>query len=96
MKDLTKVIKRPLITEKFTALKEAYNRYAFEVDKNANKHDVKKAIEMAFKVKVTDVATMNVRGKVKRQGRNEGRRPSWKKAVVTLAKDQKLEIAEGV
>ena len=96
MKDLTKVIKKPLVTEKFTALKEAYNRYAFEVDKNANKHDVKRAIEAAFKVKVTDVATMNVRGKVKRQGRNEGRRPSWKKAVVTLAKDQKLEIAEGV
>lgn len=96
MRDLTKVIKKPLVTEKFTALKETFNRYAFVVDKNANKHDIKKAIEAAFKVKVTDVATMNVRGKIKRQGRNEGKRPDWKKAVVTLAKDQKLEIAEGV
>lgn len=96
MRDLTKVIKKPLVTEKFTALKEAFNRYAFVVDKNANKHDIKKAIEAAFKVKVTDVATMNVRGKIKRQGRNEGKRPDWKKAVVTLAKDQKLEIADGV
>jgi len=96
MKDFNKVIKKPLITEKFTALKEAYNRYAFEVDKNANKHDVKRAIESVFKVKVTDVATMNVRGKIKRQGRNEGKRPDWKKAVVTLAKDQKLDIGDGV
>jgi large subunit ribosomal protein L23 len=96
MNDLTKIIKRPLITEKFTGLKETLNRYAFEVDKKANKHDIKRAVEAAFKVKVTDVATMNVYGKIKRQGRSQGKRPDWKKAVVTLAKDQKIELAEGV
>ncbi len=96
MKDYKNVIKRPLITEKLTNQRETLNRYGFEVDKRANKHDIKRAIETAFKVKVIDVATMNVRGKVKRYGRTQGPRPDWKKAIVTVAKDQKIEVIEGV
>jgi large subunit ribosomal protein L23 len=96
MKDYKSVIKRPLITEKLTNQRETLNRYGFEVDKRANKHDIKRAIEAAFKVTVIDVATMNVRGKVKRYGRTEGPRPDWKKAIVTVAKDQKIELIEGV
>ena len=96
MKDYKSIIKRPLITEKLTTQRETLNRYGFEVDKRANKHDIKHAIEQAFKVKVVEVTTMNVRGKNKRYGRSEGRRPDWKKAIVTVAKDQKIEVIEGV
>jgi len=96
MKDYKSIIKRPLITEKLTNQREAHNRYGFEVDKRANKHDIKQAVEQAFKVKVVEVTTMNVRGKNKRYGRSEGKRPDWKKAIVTVAKDQKIEVIEGV
>ena len=96
MKDYKSVIRRPLITEKLTAQREAYNRYGFEVDKRANKHDIKRAVEAAFKVTVVDVATINMRGKVKRYGRTQGPRPDWKKAIVTVAKDKKIELIEGV
>jgi large subunit ribosomal protein L23 len=96
MKDFFSIIKRPLITEKVTALREAHNRYGFEVAGWANKHQIKQAVESVFKVKVLDVTTMNVRGKVKRLGRTQGRRPDWKKAIVTLAKDNKIELIEGI
>jgi len=90
------IIKRPLITEKITNLRETYNRYGFEVARDANKHQIKQAVETLFKVKVKEVTTMNVMGKTKRLGRNQGKRPDWKKAIVTLAKDQKIETIEGI
>ena len=96
MNDLHAVIKRPVVTEKITALREAHNRYSFEVAPWANKLQIKRAVEALFKVKVTGVTTMNIRGKVKRLGRNTGRRPDWKKAIVTLAKDNKIELIEGI
>ncbi len=91
-----RIIIRPLITEKITNLREKFNRYGFEVSRDANKHQIKQAVETLFKVKVTEVTTMNVMGKTKRLGRNQGKRPDWKKAIVTLAKDQKIEMIEGI
>ena len=88
------IIRRPIITER--SMEAVYDRegneikkYTFEVPKTANKVEIKKAVEEVFGVKVSDVNTMNVTGKLKRMGRNEGRRPSWKKAIVTLAADSK-------
>ncbi len=71
------------------------NQLAFEVDRRANKIEIKKAVERIFKVQVEDVRTMNYQGKRKRLGRNEGRRRHWKKAVVTLKPGQKIEFFEG-
>lgn len=88
------VIKRPLITEKSTAL-GAENKYAFAVAPTANKTEIKRAVEAIFKVKVKEVHTMRVRGKRRRMGRFEGRRPHWKKAVVTLHEGERIEIFEG-
>ena len=88
------VIRKPLVTEKITRLQEKLNQYAFEVDPGANKIEIKHAIEERFKVKVTAVRTMNVRGKVKRLGRFTGRRANWKKAVITLAPGDKLDLFE--
>lgn len=90
------IIKRPLITEKATALKSASNTVLFAVDSRANKKQVRDAVEKLFKVKVSDVRTMNVAGKVKRRGRTFGLRPGWKKAVVTLKAGDKIEFFEGV
>jgi large subunit ribosomal protein L23 len=89
------VLVRPLITEKSTYLSGA-NKYVFEVLKSANKVQIKQAVETAFNVSVVEVNTMNVRGKMKRIGRNRGMTRDWKKAVVTLAPDDKLELFEGV
>jgi len=94
--NLTDVIKRPLITEKATQLKGAANSVLFAVDPRANKKEVREAVEKMFKVKVVDVRTMNVAGKVKRRGRTVGLRPGWKKAVVTLSEGDKIEFFEGV
>ena len=88
------VLLRPLITEKLTALQDTLNNYAFEVDPEANKLQIQKAVEKRFNVKVTKVRTMNFMGKLKRQGRFEGRRKHWKKAVITLAEGQKIELFE--
>ncbi len=95
MKSSLTIIKRPLVTEKMTSLQEKYNQYAFEVDNNSNKIEIKRAVEERFDVKVTKVRTMNVLGKVKRLGRFTGRRSGWKKAVVTLAEGQSIELVEG-
>ncbi len=88
------ILKRPIISERSmeTVLDREGNeikKYTFEVPKTANKIEIKKAVEEVFGVKVAKVNTMNVLGKVKRMGRTEGRRPSWKKAVVTLTDDSK-------
>ena len=91
-----KILKRPLITEKIAALQDSQNKYAFEVDKNANKIEIKKAIEERFEVKVQSVRTMNVGGKMKTLGRFTGRRSSWKKAIVTLKPGQSIDFFENI
>ena len=90
MKNLYEVIRRPLITEKSTALKETQRTLGFEVHRDATKPEIKKAVEALFGVKVQDVRVANVHGKVKRQGRYAGKRPDWKKAYVVLKKDEKM------
>jgi len=93
------IIRRPLVTEKSTILREHEDHpvLAFEVAPSANKIQVKIAVEELFKVKVVDVRIFNVSGKMKRQGRFEGRRRSWRKAYVRLVKGQKVpEFVEGV
>ena len=90
------IVRAPLLTEKGHDLKEKYNQVAFRVDRRANKVQVKEAVEEIFKVKVKSVNIMNVQGKKKRLGRNTGKRPDWKKAVVTLLPGETIEIIEGV
>jgi large subunit ribosomal protein L23 len=90
MKNLYEVVRRPLITEKTTALKETQRSLCFEVHKDASKPEIKKAVETLFGVKVQDVRVANVHGKVKRQGRYVGRRPDWKKAYVVLKQGEKM------
>ena len=85
MKALHQIIKRPLITEKSNLIREAGQTVTFEVAKDANKIEIKQAVEQAFKVKVKDVRTMVTAGKTKRVGRSVGKRSAVKKAYVTLA-----------
>ncbi|MCH8863804.1 MAG: 50S ribosomal protein L23 [Chloroflexi bacterium] len=92
---LYNVLVRPLITEKNTIL-QALNKYAFEIAKEANKPQVKQAVEKTFKVKVTTVNVSTVPGKTKRVGRRMVQTRSWKKAIVTLKAGDKIEIFEGV
>jgi large subunit ribosomal protein L23 len=89
------IILRPLITEKNTNLM-VYNKYSFEVDRNANKTQIKRAIEEIFQVSVTKVHTMNMRGKMRRRGMRFGYTADWKKAIVTLAEGDRIELFEGV
>jgi large subunit ribosomal protein L23 len=96
MEDLQKVVVRPVITEKSNLQKEGHNQITFEVSRQANKIEIKKAVERLFKVQVMEVNTMNVRGKVKRLGRNIGKRPNWKKAIVTLKEGERIDFFEGV
>jgi len=109
MRSAQSVIKRPLLTEKTARLRETggaasaaaegdtyAQKVVFEVAKDANKVDVRRAVESLFKVTVTDVRTLIVRGKEKRVGRFSGRRPSWKKAFVTLKPGDNIEFFEGV
>lgn len=90
------IVRRALITEKGTRLRERENGYLFEVAKDANKIEIKQAIEAIFPVKVASVRTQRVHGKPKRMGRYAGHRPDWKKAVVTLQKGQTIELFEQV
>jgi len=89
------VVKRPLITEKSERGREAAQQYAFEVHRDATKIQVKGAVEKLFGVHVTAVRTSIARGKNKRVGRNLGRRPNWKKAIVTLKEGEKISLFEG-
>ena len=89
------IIMRPLITEKAQIL-TGQNKYAFEVDKRANKMQIKEAIQLAFEVEVRAVNTSMMKGKRKRYGRRESTLPDWKKAIVTLAPGDKIELFEGV
>ena len=93
--DLYSVIRKPMLTEKCHDLKEKYNQVAFQIDRRANKVQVKEAVEKIFKVKVKRVNVMNMAGKKKRLGRNMGKRSDWRKAVVTLMPGETIDIIEG-
>jgi large subunit ribosomal protein L23 len=93
--NLFEVIRRPLVTEKNTAL-QAAGKYGFEVDSDASKEQIKQAVEKGFKVTVTSVNVMTVRGKERRVGRKKVLASKWKKAVVTLKPGDKITIFEGV
>jgi large subunit ribosomal protein L23 len=84
------VLRLPVITEKSTHLKENLRTLTFKVARDANKNDIREAVERIFKVKVESVRTANFHGKVRRQGRFSGRRPDWKKAYVTLREGEKM------
>ena len=94
---IQEIIRRPLITEKSTRLKDEKGIVAFEVARSANKIEIKRAVEAQFKVKVAGVRVVSMHGKVRRQGRFVGRQPDWKKAYVRLATGEKpIEFFEGV
>ena len=95
MNNVYTVIKKPLFTEKGSALKESENKLLVEVGKDSNKLDIKKAIEEIFKVKVEKVATIKTHGKWKRYGKSIGKRSDRKKALITLKKGEKLDFIEG-
>lgn len=93
MKDPRDVIIRPVISEKSYAQIEN-NKYTFEVAKNARKEEIRQAMEVIFKVHVTAVNTVTVRGRIRRQGRTYGRTRDWKKAIVTLREGDRIEVFE--
>ena len=96
MSDLYNVITAPLITEKGTLVNEEGNQVVFRVRREANKSEIRRAVETLFKVKVKKVRTSNFLGKPRRVGRNLGRKPAWKKAYVTLAEGQRIDFFETV
>ena len=96
MKDARQIIIKPLVTEKSTVLREQSNKYSFRVIPGASKRQITAAVEELFDVHVTNVRTMRMQGKKKRLGRNIGRKPSWKKAIVTLAEGDTVDFFEGV
>ena len=89
------IVKRPLITEKGSIQKEVNNQLSFEVDRKANRVEIRYAVEKIFNVRVVKVRTMQMKGKVKRVGRTLGKRRDWKKAIVTLAGGENIEFFEG-
>jgi large subunit ribosomal protein L23 len=93
--ELTQIIKGPLITEKLDRAREKQRQYSFVVDRDANKLDVARAVSTLFKVTVEDVRTCIIRGKIKRIGKNIGKRPNFKKAFVTLKEGDKIDLFEG-
>ena len=96
MKSIYDVIKKPVITEKSNFQKSELNQLTFCVDKRANKIEIKEAVEKLFKVSVENVRTSNYQGKVKRVGRNIGKRSDWKKAIVTLKAGDHIDFFEGI
>ena len=94
--DPRQIILEPIVTEKSTMVREMYNKYSFKVIPRATKPQIARAIEEIFDVKVLKVYTINMDGKVKRLGRNIGRRSAWKKAIVTLAEGDSVDFFEGV
>ncbi len=95
MKEAQKIIRRPLVTEKSTRQKEESRQYVFEVHRDSNKVEIQSAVERLFKVKVLQVRTSTVLGKIKRLGRRYGKRPDWKKATVTLKEGDRIDFFEG-
>lgn len=96
MHNVYDVVVRPLITEKSTNELDRHGAYTFVVARDANKHEIAQAVETLFNVKVKDVRTMQYRGKTRRVGKHSGRRAAWKKAIVTLAEGDTIQIFEGV
>jgi large subunit ribosomal protein L23 len=96
MKDIFGIIRRPIVTEKSTLQREAINAVTFEVDRRANKIEIKDAVQRLFNVTVTDVRVMNFTGKAKRVGKTVGKKSDWKKAVVALKDGDSIEFFEGV
>lgn len=90
------IIIRPVITEKTTLQKENSNQVTFEVSPRANRVEIQRAIEKLFSVRVFDVRTLNIRGKIKRRGRVVGKRKDWKKAVVRLMPGERIDFFDGV
>ncbi len=90
------ILVRPLLTEKITGLRETGNKVGFVVRSDANRLQIKRAVESALKVRVERVNVLNVAGKTKRLGRHVGKRSNWKKAIVTLKEGEKLELYESV
>jgi large subunit ribosomal protein L23 len=95
-KDIHSVLRRPMVTEKTTVQKEDDNQVVFRARIDANKVEIREAVERLLGVKVTSVNTAIVRGKTKRMGRQFGRRPNWKKAIVTLAPGEEVEFFEAL
>ncbi len=89
-----RILKRPIVTERSTILGET-GRYVFEVDTNASKHDIARAVEWAFDVRVVKVNTLKIPGKTKRYGRRPSKQPDWKKAIVSLAAGDSIQLFEG-
>lgn len=92
--DIRKIIKKPLITERTSALKEHDNKYCFMVDKTATKGQIREAVEKLFNVKVEDIHTSIVPGKYRRMGAHEGLQSDWKKAIVKVQKGQEIQLVE--
>lgn len=94
------ILKKPLITEKYTAISEKLNKYGFVVAKTASKDEIKKAVESMYGVKVTGINTMVYQGKSKtrftKRGVFSGRKPAFKKAVVTLEEGQKIDFFQNI
>lgn len=93
---LYEVLRRPILTEKSQNQSDTMHRYTFEVDRSANKLQIKQAVQEIFKVTVLDVNILNMRGKSRRMGRFVGHTSDWKKAVVTIAEGQSIKFFEGV
>ena len=91
-KDFRGIIRRPLITERASELQEDHNKFVFEVRVDANKLEIKRAAEAMFNVRVLNVNTSSVSGKLKRMGRFQGRRANWKKAIITLAAGDAIDF----
>jgi large subunit ribosomal protein L23 len=96
VKDPRLVVRRALITEKGTRLREVGNQFTFEVARDANKIEIRRAVQQIFGVTVVEVRTMRVPGKTKRMGRYLGQRPDWKRAIVTVAKGQTIPLFEEI
>ena len=96
LKESYTILVRPLVTERLTALSEEMPKYGFEVRKDANKLEIRRAVEEMFNVKVAKVNVMNMPGKVKRRGRHVSRSTGYRKAIVTLKDGYKIELYEGV
>ncbi|MEW6531689.1 MAG: 50S ribosomal protein L23 [Thermodesulfobacteriota bacterium] len=90
------IVRRPIVTEKSSIMKDEGNQIVFEVDPRANKSEIKKAVEKLFKVTVLSIRTQNRLGKPKRLGRTSGKRKDWKKAIVRIKEGQRVEFFEGV
>ncbi len=96
MRDPREIVIRPVVTERSTELGEDQNQYTFVVSKDANKIEIRAAVERLFSVKVAGVRTLNYRGKWRRVGRSLGRRPAYKKAIVKLAEGERIDVYEGI